>query len=102
MDGNHELTYSTPGSGIGKECAFHFAAEGSAGVVFADLNLPSAEAAAEEAKGLATNPEFRTLAIEVDVASPESVNCMASKAVETFSRLDYAVNCAGVSSCRLL
>ncbi|KAL2867460.1 SDR family NAD(P)-dependent oxidoreductase [Aspergillus lucknowensis] len=84
------------GSGIGRECAISFAAEGSRGVVFADIDLAAAQAAAEESKAKARHSEYRAVAIRVDVSSEESVERMVERACEEFGRIDYSVNSAGI------
>ncbi|KAL9123284.1 MAG: hypothetical protein Q9187_000156 [Circinaria calcarea] len=84
------------GSGIGRDCALAYAAEGAQGVVFADLNLESAQAAASSSIAFATNPQYSALALRVDVADLKSVEEMVAKAVATFGRIDYSVNSAGV------
>lgn len=84
------------GSGIGRDCALAYAAEGALGVVFADINFVSAQAAADSSKALAKNPEYTALALNVDVSDAQSVEAMVAKAVATFGRIDYSVNSAGV------
>lgn len=74
-----------------------FAAEGAAGVVFADLKLDAAQNSADDSTKLATNPAYCPLALEVDVADSGSVQNMAAQALSTFGRIDYSVNRAGVS-----
>ena len=86
------------GSGIGRDCGHAYAAAGAIGVVFADINLTSAQLASEESKVHATNASYRTLALAVDVTSEESMNAMVEKAVGEFGRIDYAVSSAGVRS----
>ncbi|KAI0108560.1 short-chain dehydrogenase/reductase SDR [Nemania sp. FL0031] len=83
-------------SGIGKECCLAFAAEGARALVLADINHNAALEVARESESLATNPEFKTLAIAVDVADAASVNQMVDAAVKAFGRIDYSVNSAGV------
>ena len=85
------------GSGIGRDCALAYAAAGAAGVAFADLNLGDAEQALIASKTIATNPKYRAIALEVDIAKEDSVNDLVSKVVAVFGRLDYALNSAGVS-----
>ena len=85
------------GSGIGLACARLYAIEGAAGVAFADMNRASAEKAAAESMSVATNPDYRAIAIEVDVTDPTQVENMVSKVSKEFGRVDYAVNSAGVS-----
>lgn len=45
----------------------------------------------------ATNSQFRAEAVKVDVSKEESVRGMFQRMVDAFGRLDYVVNCAGVS-----
>lgn len=80
------------GSGIGRATAALLAREGAA-VTVADRN---GDAARETAAALIA-AGARTLALQVDVADPAQVEAMARAAVETFGRLDCAVNCAGVA-----
>ena len=78
-----------------------FAAEGAIGVIFADVSLTAAQESADRSAGYATNPAYYPLAIAVDVTDLSSVRQMVAKAVETFKRIDYCVNSAGVRSFRL-
>lgn len=86
------------GSGIGRDCGLAYAAAGVIGVVFADINLASAQLASEDSKIFATNPSYRSIALAVDVSAEKSMNGMVEKAVEEFGRIDYAVSSAGVRS----
>lgn len=70
---------------------------GAAGIVFADRNEQGARAAAEESKRYAQNPNYRAIAVAVDVTDPSSVQEMANKTMNEFGRIDYSVNSAGVS-----
>ncbi|KAI5866013.1 hypothetical protein GGS23DRAFT_555044 [Durotheca rogersii] len=85
------------GSGIGRECALAYAAEGARGVVVADLRLEAAQETARECEAAAGSREgFKALAVAVDVGSRESVDAMVRSAVDAFGRIDYLVNSAGV------
>ncbi|KAI9789484.1 MAG: putative secondary metabolism biosynthetic enzyme [Peltula sp. TS41687] len=86
------------GSGIGKACALAYAAEGAAGVVFADLNKAAAESASAESQRVATNPDYRSIVVQVDVTDEASVDGMMSSMLREFGRIDYAVNCAGIGA----
>lgn len=79
------------GSGIGKACVAAFAARG-ARVVVADFNIEAAERVASEHAGA----DGRAVAINVDVATPASVEAMVQGTVERYGRLDVAVNNAGI------
>ncbi|HLN23633.1 MAG TPA: 3-hydroxybutyrate dehydrogenase [Patescibacteria group bacterium] len=74
-------------SGIGKEIARTFAAEG-AKVVIADLDLAGAEATAKE-----IGP---ALGVGMDVTNEAQVDAGVGKAVATFGRLDILVSNAGI------
>lgn len=65
-------------------------------VVFADIDEPRAQQAAEESKSYAKHPEYAALVVGVDVVDEASVQAMVDKTVEAFGRIDYCVNCAGV------
>ncbi|KAL2862205.1 SDR family NAD(P)-dependent oxidoreductase [Aspergillus lucknowensis] len=84
------------GSGIGKACALAYAAEGARGLVVADLDYNSAVETTRECDSQATNPTYRSLAVAVDVTDMDSVTKMVQQAVETFGRIDYSVNSAGI------
>jgi NAD(P)-dependent dehydrogenase (short-subunit alcohol dehydrogenase family) len=78
-------------SGIGRACALRFAAEGAA-VVVADVEREGGEETArliEEAGGRA---EF----FECDVASSSANEALVARVVESFGRLDFAHNNAGI------
>jgi len=78
-------------SGIGKEIAWCFAGEG-AKVVIADLQSPSAEAAAAEinrAGGIATG-------VAMDVSDEAAVDAGIATTMERFGRLDILVSNAGI------
>jgi len=77
-------------SGIGKEIARKFLAEG-AGVIIADLNGHAAEATAAELGGAG-----RALGVGMDVTSEAQVEAGLAKAVEAFGRLDILVSNAGI------
>ena len=78
-------------NGIGRAAALAFAREG-ASVVVADVSEQGNQETArmiEEAGG-------RTLAVRCDVARAEDVKAALDKTIETFGRLDFAFNNAGV------
>jgi NAD(P)-dependent dehydrogenase (short-subunit alcohol dehydrogenase family) len=77
------------GSGIGQATAHLFAARG-ARVVVADIN---GDAAMQTAADL-----HDAEGVQVDVTDRAAAAAMVARAIERYGRLDYAVNCAGVSS----
>jgi NAD(P)-dependent dehydrogenase (short-subunit alcohol dehydrogenase family) len=90
----------TTGSGIGKACALLFAKEGAAGVMVADLDADAGGNVAAECRAVATNAQFRVERIHVDITLEASVEHATAQTVQAFGRIDYCVNCAGVSSSR--
>ena len=76
------------GSGIGEACAVLLAARG-AKVLIADVHLDAATRVSEKI-GDAAQPHA------VDVANPAACEAMVRAAVDSFGRLDVAVNNAGV------
>ena len=77
------------GSGIGRECARLFAAEG-ASVVVADVDVAGGEETVRLIGGAATF-------VRADVAVGSEVEALVRRAVEVYGRLDYGVNNAGVA-----
>jgi NAD(P)-dependent dehydrogenase (short-subunit alcohol dehydrogenase family) len=86
------------GSGIGRACAIGFAKDGAASILITDLNLDTAKSVAAECKTVATAVNFRVETLHIDITQEESVEMATKYMVETFGRIDYCVNCAGVSS----
>jgi NAD(P)-dependent dehydrogenase (short-subunit alcohol dehydrogenase family) len=84
------------GQGIGRAYALAFAQEGAIPIV-ADLSRERAESVAAEVRAIGA----KTLAIEVDVGVPGSVNAMAEAALAAFGRIDVLVNNAGVYAKRV-
>lgn len=80
------------GSGIGKATALAFGKEG-AKVVVTDINLESAEKTAEILRG----GNCEAIALKIDISKREDVENMVKTTVETFGRLDCAVNSAGIA-----
>lgn len=84
------------GSGIGRDVAHAFASQGARAVVFADYDLAAAQEAAQESTRIATNKEYKNIALHVDVGDEELVQIMVNATVGAFGRIDYFVNSAGV------
>lgn len=79
------------GGGIGRAAALAFAREG-AGVVVADVS----EKDNQETARLIKEQDGRALALLCDVTRIEDVKDALNKSVETFGRLDFAFNNAGI------
>lgn len=77
------------GSGLGRACALGFG-EAGASVLVADVD---ADGGAETVARIDGPAEFR----RVDVTRPAEVEGMVAHAVESFGRLDFAVNNAGMT-----
>ncbi|KAI4115300.1 MAG: hypothetical protein LQ345_004077 [Seirophora villosa] len=85
-------------AGIGKETALAFAEAGARGLVLADLNHDGAKKVVEECKQFSKHPEFRAIAVKVDIVDEESVDAMVRSAKDEFGRIDYSVNSAGMGN----
>jgi NAD(P)-dependent dehydrogenase (short-subunit alcohol dehydrogenase family) len=79
------------GSGIGRASAFRFAEEG-ANVVVADVVEETGRETADRIEDAGGDATF----VEVDVSDLESTQRMVDTAVETYGRLDFAHNNAGI------
>ncbi|KAI0481173.1 hypothetical protein GGR56DRAFT_629159 [Xylariaceae sp. FL0804] len=86
------------GSGICRATAIGFAMVGVTALVVADVDLKAAERTADASKNVATNPDFVAKAIEVDISIPDQVQKATTVMIETFGRIDYCVNGAGITS----
>lgn len=77
-------------SGLGRAIAWGFACHG-ADLVIADRDKPGAERLTEQVRRLGR----RALALGVDVSVEDDVEAMAARALESYGRIDIAVNNAG-------
>ncbi|KAI1855542.1 hypothetical protein JX265_004625 [Neoarthrinium moseri] len=82
--------------GIGRACALAFARFGARRVLVADLDYAAACVVAENCQTIASNPDFQAEGALVDVCSEESVSQITARAAQTFGRIDYCVNSAGL------
>src|SRR5438128_9271009 len=78
-------------SGIGKEIALRFAAEGGAPVI-ADLNFDAADATAREIKGKGSD----AFAVAMNVADETAVERGVSDTMAKYGRIDVLVSNAGI------
>jgi NAD(P)-dependent dehydrogenase (short-subunit alcohol dehydrogenase family) len=81
------------GSGIGRASALRFAAEGATGVVVADIDTEAARRTAEQVR----RAGVAAVAVQVDVAKAAQVEHLVAVGVDTFGRLDFAHNSAGIA-----
>src|ERR671923_277836 len=86
-------------SGIGRACAIRFAQEGAA-VVVADLE--SAREGGEETVRTIEEGGGRATFFACDVARADDNAALVRHVVDTYGRLDYAHNNAGIGVHRLL
>ena len=92
LDGKNALVTGA-GRGIGRGLAFALA-EAGANVAVVDILADNAEKTAKE---IAEATGRKTIAVACDIADAEAVEAMVRKVVDTFGRLDIAVNNAGIS-----
>lgn len=83
-------------SGIGRACALAFADEGVTQLILADVNVLGLEETSDLLKKL--NHEVQTVVLKTDTSSEQEVQKMVDAGVERFGSIQYAVNCAGVTS----
>jgi len=79
-------------TGIGFATAQRFASEG-AKVAIANVNVERGE----EAVGKIREAGGEAIFIQTDVSDPAQVEAMVNKVIETYGRLDYAFNNAGIA-----
>ncbi len=87
------------GSGIGRATAIAFAKEG-ARVVVADINMENVGNTLAILNSLGDkkkDTEVEAFALKIDISKRDDVENMVRIIVETFGRLDCAVNCAGIA-----
>ena len=87
-----KVAFVTGGAnGIGRAAALAFAREG-ASVVVADIS----EEGNRETAGMIEKEGGRALAVRCDVTRPNEIKAALDKTIETFGRLDFAFNNAGI------
>src|SRR5688500_327912 len=89
---DHSVLITGGGSGIGREMAVQFAAEG-ASLVIADRHLDAANGTVD----LITEAGGSAIATETDVSDSAQVEAMAQAALDHYGRVDILINNAGLS-----
>lgn len=79
-------------SGIGKATALAFAKEGAT-LVLADMAEEAGSSVAEEIKTMGKTAVF----VSCNIAKKEDVQRVTNTAIQSFGRIDCAVNCAGIA-----
>lgn len=82
------------GTGIGAAVCKAFARAGCTRIAITDINSPSLDSTRDAV--LAINPEIQVASYAGDIQDDKFVDSLSERVRETFSRLDYAVNCAGI------
>lgn len=88
---NQTALITGAGKGIGKAAALKFAGRG-ASVVVAEVAEKDGKETVDQVRKLGGDALF----VKTDVSNPEDVKNMISRTVETYGRLDYAFNNAGI------
>ncbi|GJN75444.1 hypothetical protein PLIIFM63780_009350 [Purpureocillium lilacinum] len=83
------------GSGIGRQVAISFAAEGCRRLAILDRDAPALEETKARAEAEAPG-EVEIIPLTVDVLKDEDVTAAFDQVIDKFGRIDYAVNCAGI------
>ncbi|KAI0147455.1 hypothetical protein GGR57DRAFT_251662 [Xylariaceae sp. FL1272] len=86
------------GGGIGKACALAFSKSGCRGIMIADINLEAANDVSKEISAKVASQQFKIEACHVDITSEDSVKQATAQMVQSFGRIDYCVNSAGVGA----
>ena len=87
-------------SGIGKAYATTFASDGAAGIALLDVNqdaLMEVKSQIDKRQSELGRKPCRVEVHTVDVANEDQVNQTVEEVTQTFGRLDYVVNAAGIS-----
>ncbi|KAH7034714.1 uncharacterized protein B0I36DRAFT_83376 [Microdochium trichocladiopsis] len=82
------------GTGIGAAVSKAFARAGCTRMAITDINKASLDHTRDAV--LAINPKIQVTAREGDIQDDKFVESLADQVRDTFSRIDYAVNCAGI------
>lgn len=84
-------------SGIGRACVVAFAKQGASGVALLDVNAEGLEEVKEELNRLKHSDTFKCLSLTVDMRQEDDVVAAVKLSANTFGRLDYVVNAAGIA-----
>jgi NAD(P)-dependent dehydrogenase (short-subunit alcohol dehydrogenase family) len=90
---------SQPHTGIGAAVAHAFVRAGCTKLILTDLNTATLTSASQSLQSLASQSGAYTTILTVpgDISDPSFVDHLFAEIKGKFGRLDYAVNCAGIS-----
>lgn len=91
----HHLISTDTRPGISQATAVSFAREGCTKIVLADRDEKGLEKTQQLIAEVSGDGKTQVLAVKTDVTSVEQIDHLIQSAVETFGRIDYAVNGAG-------
>ncbi|KAL4937798.1 hypothetical protein BDV06DRAFT_215625 [Aspergillus oleicola] len=81
-------------SGIGRATALQYASDGCKRIVISDIDVLGLAAVEEELQHQSN--DLRVKSVQVDVRDQASIERMVQSAVDTFGRIDYCANVAGI------
>ena len=84
-------------SGMGRATAHIFARDGCAGIALLDLNDSALQKVKAEVESLATATSFKAVTHVLDVTDEKAVDSVVDNVKQTFGRIDYVVNAAGIA-----
>lgn len=84
-------------SGMGRATAHVFARDGCSGIALLDLNSDALQTVKAEVEKLATASNFKAVTHILDVTDDKAVDGVVLHVKETFGRIDYVVNAAGIA-----
>ncbi|KAK0812854.1 hypothetical protein LTR75_004801 [Friedmanniomyces endolithicus] len=90
----HPRQQISPLAGIGQYTAYAFASHGIRHLALCDIR--PAALAQTRAELQTRHPDLEILAIEMDASKEDSITSAVSQTIRTFSRIDIAVNNAGI------
>ncbi|RVX67702.1 hypothetical protein B0A52_07825 [Exophiala mesophila] len=85
------------GSGIGRVVAHRLAVAGCTKIALLDLNQAAMDLVRSWILSEMTTEELKILTLVCDVTDESSVTAAFNNIRQEFSRLDYAINCAGIT-----
>lgn len=84
-------------SGMGRETAKTFARDGCAGIALLDMNADALKQVQEEVQSLSKIKDFKVVTHVLDVSDESAVEKVVTSVKESFGRIDYVVNAAGIA-----